>query len=371
MAENHDTPRTTFLPPKAGQSNIRQSSGKLNSKLSEVRSFQAPKFQEHSKRVKFQGNDSTNHYTTFLPPNAKEHKKPLLPKDDLGLRSVISFLPPSVKRDPELVVETKTINYPLTTFRPPIDHTRSSNNPVLPPDPIIIQELEATLVAEIQVDDAASLPKTEVKFEESSTNFIAVSLQAGVDQDVLLPLNEPEGATNLGQLSVESKPQELKPENEFRIEKLEKPQPVILKETNQEKGLNDILLVGGGIGVGLLVLLALAWFLVKEPGHPAPSGGVGADKIQPNLTKKDAAPPAPKPIAYAQVVTKEGSSLKMYADKSRDSAQLGIIPNQAIVEVMEYAYYSILDGDNGRWVYVKYQGKTGWCWGNFLKEIQK
>lgn len=372
---HHTSPRITFLPPKSGQSNSAQSSGKFEKSTASPISFQAPKFQDHN-RSKFQQTfPPAESITTFLHPKAKEHKKPLLPQSNLNSESIICFLPPNIKKTTPSIVITPSIHDSAITFQTATDQAKLSEVNTPAPNPPSIQVVEENPIIEIQVDDMVILLKEEANQNSPAIASTPTSLLDHIPKNTPPPLDEVLLSTPQVEAPVEVIVESPGVENQAPKE-AERVQSLIVKEISQQKGVGSIILIGAGVGG--LVLLVLAWFLFREPQTPTrssaelPKEETLQDPANKGDTENKPIPATPKPVAYAQVVTKKGSPLIIRAEKSKESAQIGRIPNLARVEILEYAsYYSVLDGENGKWVYVKYQDKTGWCWGNFLKEIQQ
>lgn len=367
MSFTNNSSQTTLLPPKQGQSTREQSSGKFENSMNTHIAFQAPKSQNNEDRVRtqqvFPHGESI---TTFLPPTIKEHKKPRLSQSDLILGNVISFLPPKMKSHPLPVIKTILAQYSAINFRVHNNSLRTGEIDTQPLNSISIQPNEENQNA----NAPAILPKEEVNLNSSDpTTFLEINQK---DTPYLPEETQLVKAKTESPLKIIN--ESPKTETQTQKEIVKKVQPQIIEETNLNKGLGSIIFIG--VGIGGLVLLAFAWFLFR--GEPQSLSNVSDEpqkekNLQPSKsTGEDQPIPPPTAIAYAQVVTNKGSSLIIRAEKSKESAQIGNIPYQAKVEILEYAsYYSVLDGENGKWVYVKYQDKMGWCWGNYLKEIQE
>ena len=70
-------------------------------------------------------------------------------------------------------------------------------------------------------------------------------------------------------------------------------------------------------------------------------------------------------IGYVQ--TEKGSDLRLHALPKIDSEIIATIPNKTAIIILGYEdSYSVLNGENGKWCQIKYDGKIGWAWGNFI-----
>lgn len=70
------------------------------------------------------------------------------------------------------------------------------------------------------------------------------------------------------------------------------------------------------------------------------------------------------------LVVIDGTTLNMRDEASLTSQIVMKIPSDSEVDIMFYdteTYY--LNGEAGKWCRIRYAGKEGWVWGNFLREI--
>lgn len=128
--------------------------------------------------------------------------------------------------------------------------------------------------------------------------------------------------------------------------------------------LRKILLVGGGIG--LLVCLVLA--LVVFSPHIVEKKDKGKDTDTPTPVEHQVEETA---IIDKLIVANNATrNTSLRAQSNENSTLLLTIPNGDTVGVIQYAsYYDVVDGVNGKWVYVSYKGQKGWCWGKHLSQI--
>lgn len=69
------------------------------------------------------------------------------------------------------------------------------------------------------------------------------------------------------------------------------------------------------------------------------------------------------------VQTKLGSNLRLRSEPSDQSNILSQIPNGSQVNIIgEDNKLVLLNGENGKWLKVEYNGVIGWVWGNFIKK---
>lgn len=68
------------------------------------------------------------------------------------------------------------------------------------------------------------------------------------------------------------------------------------------------------------------------------------------------------------VSTNEGSNLRLREGTSLNANILTSIPDKSKVVIIEYSNkVDLIDGQSGNWYKIKYDDKTGWVWGNFIK----
>lgn len=373
MNSQNISSQTTFLPPSSGQSNIIPHPEKFENNSITSISFQPTKGQNHDSHSSFQPIFLPDEaITTFLSPKVKEHKKPVMPQSDLNPEAIVCFLPPKIKSHPQPLASTTTVVQQLTTtFQSIIERVKVPEVKTRLTDFVSTQKKKRDSVTEFQVTDVASPSREEVNFNSSNTNS-PHNILAELPSKTPVLKGDDQLQTTEFESATEVKITPSKAENDTS-KKLEKTQPQAIEGPNQNKELLQIILFG--VGIGAIVLLVLVWFLKSEPLRSTnisvkPEKEKSLQDAGGSTEKKPI--PIQTPIASAQVITKSGSPLIIRKEKSKESAEVGRIPNQTIVEILEYAtYYSVLDGENGKWVYVKYQDKTGWCWGNFLKEVGK
>ena len=70
-------------------------------------------------------------------------------------------------------------------------------------------------------------------------------------------------------------------------------------------------------------------------------------------------------IGYVQ--TEKGSDLRLRTLPKIDSEITATIPNKTAIIILGYEEsYSVVNGENGKWCQINYDGKVGWVWGNFI-----
>jgi len=68
------------------------------------------------------------------------------------------------------------------------------------------------------------------------------------------------------------------------------------------------------------------------------------------------------------VSTNEGSNLRLRDGPSLSSSIIISIPDKSKVLIIEYSdKIDLVDGQSGNWYKIKYNDKTGWAWGNFIR----
>lgn len=128
--------------------------------------------------------------------------------------------------------------------------------------------------------------------------------------------------------------------------------------------LRKILLVGGGIGILVCLVLALVVFLP----HIVEKKDNVKDTDLPTTVEHQVEETVIIDKLIVANNTTRNTSLRVQSNEN--STMLSAIPNGDTVSVIKYAsYYDVVDGVNGKWVYVSYKGQKGWCWGKHLSPI--
>ncbi len=151
------------------------------------------------------------------------------------------------------------------------------------------------------------------------------------------------------------------------------PQVEIFQQEKKISQSNETILI---ISIGLAFLLLIfvgTYFLVRLLNTPTVVPDPLVIVAKPPTIDEPKAPEIKlKPIALARIKTHEGSNLKLREKGNLEAKEILRIPNGTMVEIIKYAnYYSVVNQESGKWVYIRYNGTEGWCWGLFLEEISK
>lgn len=94
---------------------------------------------------------------------------------------------------------------------------------------------------------------------------------------------------------------------------------------------------------------------ITPPAIPVPMTPI--PKFTPSATNNS--------IGYVQ--TEKGSDLRLHTLPKIDSEITATIPNKTAIIILGYEdSYSVVNGVNGKWCQINYDGKVGWVWGNYI-----
>ena len=94
---------------------------------------------------------------------------------------------------------------------------------------------------------------------------------------------------------------------------------------------------------------------ITPPAIPVPTKPI--PKVTPSATTNS--------IGYVQ--TEKGSDLRLRTLPKIDSEIIATIPNKTAIIILGYEEsYSVVNGENGKWCQINYDGKVGWVWGNYV-----
>ncbi len=94
---------------------------------------------------------------------------------------------------------------------------------------------------------------------------------------------------------------------------------------------------------------------ITPPEMPVPTTPI--PKVTPSATTNS--------IGYVQ--TEKGSDLRLHTLPKIDSEIIAKIPDKTAIIILGYEEsYSVVNGENGKWCQINYDGKVGWVWGNFI-----
>lgn len=203
---------------------------------------------------------------------------------------------------------------------------------------------------------------------ELSTLSRATPPSGAYDQNTLYqtPRVQPE---NKGASSTYTKPndQNTAQQKDVRVET----KPVPEKNNNLAKIL--------GVGFVVLILVVLgANYLMQRSDEPIENPVVYQDTADHGPQRLDDNPVNDNPVienptpsqAYAQIKTRLGSDLRLRTEADENAGIITTIPNGKTVEVVRYATESsVVDGESGKWVLVRYGEYEGWCWGVYLTRL--
>lgn len=126
--------------------------------------------------------------------------------------------------------------------------------------------------------------------------------------------------------------------------------------------------IGKDTAVEVLEALPSGWYKIVWPGagcgyaFTSNAGGEYYSYSPKTFAKVESAQSFDKSLAGTYRVTASALNIRAGAGKSKKS--LGIIPNGKAVQC--YGYYTVVDGT--KWLYVTYEGLTGFCSSTYLKK---
>ena len=352
---------TTFLPPAPGKNQA----SKFNIDQNPIRiitGFMKP-YSNIDLKAKQPSTPTiiNSSITTFLPPRLKVHREPNANKSStVDVVSITVFKAPQVTTQftklpeesiPETVGSTlKTALSKLDTLKHLTPNVQIQPQVVLP---------KITPVLEVHNTDVPeALEEITPNSVEQVVEVKEVTIEAEQKNVVEPQLPKPPIF-----IPVIPKVEGKKQENHQEL-------PAFGKEVQSTQGWKRVLVMLS-MGVVLLIVFELVWLFVLETNSTPPKQP-NKEKIQNPERATNTETTAVASIGTAIVKTRTGAPLVMRADTNKDSAKRLEIPNGEVVEVLAYAsYFSVVNGENGKWVQVRYKGTEGWCWGLFLQEVQK
>jgi hypothetical protein len=119
---------------------------------------------------------------------------------------------------------------------------------------------------------------------------------------------------------------------------------------------------GAGMGFVLFIgmMVTIQFYDLKQDQKLSSAKSLKAEKSKLMAAQNFIAPA----IGQARV----SKTLTLHERASEKSKLLGELSEGLEVEILKYAsYFDVHDGENGKWVKVRYEEQEGWCWGGELE----